>query len=114
MNDVPKLLVEWSSPWDEFRTAIRPALGKSPQSLAGEAPVGLFPYRGILISWVLEIGLLIAVIVLPAKLASLQPFEPPPKPKYDIIYYSGNELPKTEDVGGAEAGRSGRSRPASR
>ena len=109
MNDVPKLLVEWSSPWDEFRTAIRPALGKSPQSLAGEAPVGLFPYRGILISWVLEIGLLIAVIVLPAKLASLQPFEPPPKPKYDIIYYSGNELPKTEDVGGAEAGRSGRS-----
>jgi hypothetical protein len=108
VNDVPKLLVEWSSPWDEFRTAIRPALGKSPQSLAGEAPVGLFPYRGILISWVLEIGLLIAVIVLPAKLASLQPFEPPPKPKYDIIYYSGNELPKTEDVGGAEAGRSGR------
>jgi len=109
VNDAPKLLVEWSSPWDEFRTAIRPALGKSPQSLAGEAPVGLFPYRGILISWVLEIALLIAVIVLPAKLASLQPFEPPPKPKYDIIYYSGNELPKTEDVGGAEAGRSGRS-----
>ena len=31
-----------------------------------------------------------------------------PKPKYDIIYYTGNELPKTEDVGGAEAGRSGR------
>lgn len=109
MNDAPKLLVEWSSPWDEFCTAIRPALGKSPQSLAGEAPVGLFPYRGILISWVLEIALLVAVIVLPAKLASLQPFEPPPKPKYDIIYYSGNELPKTEDVGGAEAGRSGRS-----
>ena len=109
MNDAPKLLVEWSSPWDEFRTAIRPALGKSPQSLAGEAQVGLFPYRGILISWVLEIALLVAVIVLPAKLASMQPFEPPPKPKYDIIYYSGNELPRTEDVGGAEAGRSGRS-----
>ena len=38
----------------------------------------------------------------------MRPYEPPPKPKYDIIYYSGNELPKTEDVGGAEAGRSGR------
>jgi hypothetical protein len=39
----------------------------------------------------------------------MQPYEPPPKPKYDVIYYSGNELPRTEDVGGAEAGRSGRS-----
>ena len=44
----------------------------------------------------------------PAKLASLQPYGPPPKPKYDIIYYTGNELPRTEDVGGAQAGRSGR------
>ena len=109
MNDAPKLLVEWSSPWHEFLTAIRPALGRSPKRLAGEAQVGLFPYRGILISWVCEIALLIAVIVLPAKLASMQPYEPPPKPKYDIIYYSGNELPRTEDVGGAQAGRSGRS-----
>ena len=47
--------------------------------------------------------------MVPAKLASMQPYEPPPKPKYDIIYYSSNELPRTEDVGGAEAGRSGRS-----
>ena len=39
----------------------------------------------------------------------MRPYEPPPKPKYDIIYYSGNELPRTEDVGGAESGRSGRS-----
>jgi hypothetical protein len=109
VNDAPKLLVEWSSPWAEFLTAIRPALGRSPKALAGEAQVGLFPYRGILISWIFEILLLIAVIVVPAKLASLQPYEPPPKPKYDIIYYSGNELPRTEDVGGAQAGRSGRS-----
>jgi hypothetical protein len=39
----------------------------------------------------------------------MQPYEVPPKPKYDIIYYSSNELPRTEDVGGAQAGRSGRS-----
>ena len=79
-------------------------MGKSPKRLAGEAQVGLFPWWGILLSWALELLLLVAVIVVPAKLASMQPYEPPPKPKYDIIYYSGNELPRTEDVGGAEAG----------
>ncbi|MGH9547428.1 MAG: hypothetical protein ACRD23_19635 [Terriglobales bacterium] len=109
MNDAPNFLVEWPSRWDEFLTAIGPALGKSPQRLAGEAQTGLVPWWGMLLSCALELLLLVAVIVVPAKLASLQPYEPPPKPKYDIIYYSGNELPRTEDVGGAEAGRSGRS-----
>lgn len=109
MNDAPNFLVEWPSRWDEFLTAIGPAMGKSPKRLAGEAQVGLFPWWGILLSWAFELLLLVAVIVVPAKLASMQPYEPPPKPKYDVIYYSGNELPRTEDVGGAEAGRSGRS-----
>ena len=109
MNDAPNFLVEWPSRWNEFLTAIGPALGKSPKRLAGEARSGLFPWWGILLSWALELLLLVAVIVVPAKLASMQPYEPPPKPKYDIIYYSSNELPRTEDVGGAEAGRSGRS-----
>lgn len=109
MNDAPNFLVEWPSRWDEFLTAIGPAMGKSPKRLAGEAQVGLFPWWGILLSWALELLLLVAVIVVPAKLASMQPYEPPPKPKYDIIYYSSNELPRTEDVGGAESGRSGRS-----
>ena len=109
MNDAPKFLVEWPSRWDEFLTAVGPAMGKSPKRLAGEAQVGLFPWWGILLSWALELLLLVAAIVVPAKLASMQPYEVPPKPKYDIIYYSSNELPRTEDVGGAEAGRSGRS-----
>ncbi len=109
MNDAPNFLVEWPSRWDEFWTAIGPAMGKSPKRLAGEAQVGLFPWWGILLSWALELLLLVAVIVVPAKLASMQPYEAPPKPKYDIIYYSSNELPRTEDVGGAQAGRSGRS-----
>lgn len=109
MNDVPKFLVEWSSPWEEFRTAIGPALGRSPERLAGEAPTGLFPYRGILISWVLEAFLLIVAIIIPTKLASMRPSLPPPMPKYDVIYFSGDELPRTQDVGGAQSGRSGRS-----
>ncbi|MGC2247438.1 MAG: hypothetical protein WA609_12615 [Terriglobales bacterium] len=103
-----RLLVEWSSPWQEFKTALRPALARAPEALAGEAPVGIFPYRGILVSWVLECLLLIALIVIPARMASLQPFVPPPRPKWDVIYYSGDELPQTADRGGAEAGKSGR------
>lgn len=104
----PRLLVEWSSPWEEFKSAIRPALRKSPKRLAGEAPVGMFPYRGMLLSWVLECLLLIAVIVLPARIASLRPYAPPPLPKWDVIYYYGDELPRTQDNGGAPSGKSGR------
>jgi hypothetical protein len=104
----PRLLVEWASPWDEFRTALAPAFSKSPRHLAGEAPTGLFPYRGMLVSWICEAALLIALIVIPAKLASMRPYEPPPIPKYDVIYYSGDELPRTEDAGGAQTGRTGR------
>lgn len=106
-SEPPRLLVEWSSPWEEFKTALRPALSKSPKALAGEARTGIFPYRGILVSWALECLLLIAVIVLPEKIESLRPYQPPPLPKWDVIYYYGDELPQTQDRGGAEAGKSG-------
>jgi hypothetical protein len=107
VNDAPKLLVEWSSPWQEFVTAIRPALGRSGERLAGEARSGLFPYRGMMLSWVLEAALLILIIIVPARLARMRPYAPPALPKYDIIYFSGEELPRAEDAGGAQSGRSG-------
>lgn len=108
MNDEIKLLVEWSSPWDEFRTAIRPALARSGRPLAGEAHTGLFPYRQILGAWGLEILLFLGVLVIPGAV-SMRPFQAPPPQKYDVIYFSGNELPQTADSGGAQSGRSGRS-----
>jgi hypothetical protein len=106
--DPPRLLVEWSSPWDEFKSALRPALARSPKALAGEAPIGIFPYRGILLSWLLECLLLIAVIVLPERFVSLEIPPPPTRPQWDVIYYSGDELPQTQDRGGAQSGKSGR------
>ncbi len=106
--DPPRFLVEWSSPWDEFKTALRPALQRAPKALAGEAPVGIFPYRGILVAWLGECLLLIVVLILPGQLASLNPQELPPRPTWDVIYYSGDELPQTPDQGGAQAGKSGR------
>jgi len=102
MNDAPKLLVEWSSPWAEFVSAIRPALRRSRRPLAGEAHTGLFPYSGILVAWLLESALLLAGIILPERLASMRPYAPPPMPKYDVIYFSGDELPQPADAGGAQ------------
>jgi hypothetical protein len=107
VNDDLKLLVEWSNPWEEFRTAISPALSRSAAPLAGEAQTGLWPYRGMAATWVLEGLLLIAVIILPGKYEALHPSTPTPA-KYDVIYFSGDELPQTKDFGGAQAGKSGR------
>ncbi len=108
LHNEPKLLVEWSSPWEEFVTSIRPALARSPARLAGEAPHGIVPYRGMLTSWVVESLLLVAAIFLPARLARMRPYVPPQLPTYDVLYYSGDELPQTEDLAGAKAGGSGR------
>jgi hypothetical protein len=103
----PKLLVDWSSPWREFVTAIRPALVRSPARLAAEARTGIFPYHGMLSAWILEGMLLTAAVNLPDKLPSAQPYAPL-KLQYDILYYSPEELPRLEDVSGAQAGTSGR------
>jgi hypothetical protein len=108
MNGELKLLIEWSSPWQEFLSAIRPALGRSPEPLAGEARTGLVPYRGMFASWIVETALLALAIMLSETIGRLRPYEPPSMPKYDVIYFSGEELPRTEDAGGAAAGRSGR------
>src|SRR5436309_8681094 len=62
----------------------------------------------MLASWVLEAAVLVAVIALPERFAAMQPYQPPAMPKYDVIYYSGDELPRTEDLGGAQSGDTGR------
>ncbi len=109
MNGELKLLVEWSSPWEEFKTAIRPAFMRSPEHLAGEANVGLFPFRGMLTSWSIEIALFFLFLLISRGLDTMHPYQPPPPPKYDVIYFSGDELPRIADAGGAQSGRTGRS-----
>ncbi|HEY1800448.1 MAG TPA: hypothetical protein VGG46_05870 [Terriglobales bacterium] len=103
----PKFLIEWSSPWHEFRTAIRPALARSPRPLAGEAQTRLIPYRNLAVAWGIEALLVLAAIVLPSQLETLHPTAKKTA-NYDVIYFSGDELPHTEDAGGASAGRAGR------
>ena len=42
------------------------------------------------------------------EIAQLRPYAPPKVRPYEVIYYSGDELPRTEDLGGAQAGATGR------
>lgn len=108
LHDAPKLVVEWSSPWHEFVASIRPALGRSERRLAGEAPFGLVPLRVMIPSYLLEAFLIFAAIVVQVKIEQLRPYVAPRISSHDVIYYSGDELPRTEDLGGAQAGTTGR------
>jgi len=108
LQDEPKLLVEWSSPWREFVDSIGPALARSERRLAGEAPFGLIPLRIMVPSYLLEAFLIFAAIVVQVKIAELRPFVAPRFSSHDVIYYSGDELPRTEDLGGAQAAPTGR------
>jgi TonB family protein len=108
VHDEPKLLVEWTSPWREFIGSIGPALARSERRLAGEAPFGLIPLRIMVPSYLVEAFLIFAVIAIQVKVAELRPFVAPRFSRQDVIYYSGDELPRTEDLGGTEAAATGR------
>lgn len=104
-----KLLIEWSSPWHDFVTSIAPAFSRSERPLAGEISTSILPVRNLFLAWSAEILLVLAVVFLPTKLGLIHAYVPPPHPKWDVIYYSGKELPQTEDAGGAPAGSKGKS-----
>lgn len=104
----PRLLVDWSSPGHEFLSSIKPALSRSEARLAGEAPFGLIPLRIMIPSYVLEAFMILAAIFVQIKVEELRPYVAPRLPSHEVIYYTGDELPRTEDLGGAEAGTSGR------
>jgi hypothetical protein len=108
LHDAPKLLVEWSPRWQEFSTSIRPAFARSAPRLAGEAPHGIFPYRGMTASLFLEAFIIFVFMVLPHEIDRLRPYAPPRIQPDEVIYYSADELPRTEDLGGAQSGATGR------
>src|SRR5215831_2330542 len=103
----PRLLVDWSSRWQDFVGSIGPALARSEARLAGEAPFGLIPFRIMIPSYVLEAFLILSAIFVKVKIDELRPVVVPTLSSHDVIYYSGDELPRTQDLGGAESGRTG-------
>src|SRR5262249_25272804 len=66
------------------------------------------PYRNMLMVMAAEGFVIFAAIIIRAKVAELRPYIAPRIPAHDILYYSGDELPRTEDLGGAQNGVSGR------
>lgn len=108
LRDAPKFLVEWTSPWREFVTSLRPAFSRSEARLAGEAPFGLVPLRIMAPSYLLEAFLIFAAIVIHVKIQEMRPYVAPRLSSHDVIYYSGDELPRTSDLGGAQSGTTGR------
>jgi hypothetical protein len=108
LHDAPKLLVEWSPRWESFVTSIGPAFARSGARLAGEAPDTLMPYRGMLKSFSLQLFVLFVLIVLPHQIDKLRPYAAAKVHPFEVIYYSGDELPRTEDLGGAQSGATGR------
>jgi hypothetical protein len=108
LNEIPQLLVEWSSPWQEFVSAVGPALRRSPPKLNGETRPGLFPWRGILVVLLVEIAAAVATAVAhPGESTALAALEEQPR-SHDVIVFSANELPRTQDLGGAPAGSEGK------
>ena len=59
-------------------------------------------------SYVLEAFLIFAAIIIPVKLQQMRPYVAPRASGHDVIYYSGDELPRTEDLAGLQAGTTGR------
>ena len=108
LHTTPHLLVEWTSRWGAFVSSIKPALSRSEGRLAGEAPSGLIPLRIMIPSYILEAFLILSALVVKVKIDQLRPYVVAAISSHDVvIYYSGDELPRTADLGGAEAGRSG-------
>jgi hypothetical protein len=107
LHDAPKLLVEWSSRWEEFVTNFGPAFSRSGARLAGEAPDTLMPYWGMLVSFFMQLFVLFVLIVLPRQIDHLRPYAAPKVSPYEVLYYSGDELPRTQDLGGAQSGATG-------
>jgi hypothetical protein len=56
----------------------------------------------------LQAFLLFVLMVLPREIDRLRPYAPPRLQPDEVIYYSADELPRTEDLGGAQSGATGR------
>jgi hypothetical protein len=66
-------------------------------------------YRGMGTSFVLQAALTFLLLFLPPEIARLRPYAAPRPQPDEVIYYSADELPRTQDLSGAQSGATGRS-----
>jgi hypothetical protein len=60
------------------------------------------------LSFVLQAITVLFLMYVPAEIARMRPYAAPPLQPDEVIYYSPDELPRTEDLSGAESGATGR------
>src|SRR5512138_2775394 len=103
-----RLTVNWERRWPAFVSSVRPALTRTDKPLDAECPAGLFSRHGIGLSLAGHVGVIVILALLSARVLRGPDLGLQQAAKhYDVIYYSGDLLPQTEDAGGAEAGREG-------
>jgi TonB family protein len=86
-------------------------LADTQATLEGECQAGAAPGRSTAMSFVLHAVVVVFLAVVPARIihANEALLHLNPEAQYQVIYYSGHELPQMLDAGGAQAGKSGRS-----
>jgi hypothetical protein len=62
----------------------------------------------MLVTLAAEAFAIFVIIILPFEIAKMRPYAAPLPQSHDVIYYTGDELPRTEDLGGSESGKTGR------
>jgi len=73
-----------------------------------EAQAGLFPLRGMLFAFLLEVAALATVMAVPSGVLRPEAVQPSSQ-THDVIYFSADELPRTQDLAGGSAGQQGAS-----
>jgi TonB family protein len=71
-----------------------------------EAHAGLFPLRGMLFAFLLEVAALATAIAYPSGVFRPEAVQPSSQ-THDVIYFSADELPRTQDLAGGSAGQQG-------
>ncbi len=112
-GDPGKLYIQWEPKWEGFRAAIQPALGRSAQELEGECPLGMQSHRSLTWSVVLHAGAIVTMLLVSANIVRINRLRTATVSQstspYEVIYYSGEELPQMQDTGGAAEGKVGKS-----
>jgi len=105
-----RFLVAWEKRWPAFKAAVRPALSRSRPRLAFECPVGARRNATSYTSILLHVAAILVLVALPVQIHRMRErIYPIENHQYEVIYYSGEDLPQIFDLGGKAKGAAGTS-----
>jgi len=113
MTRAPRLAIAWEPRWQGFRTALKPAFGRSKSRLNGECSLSHRGARSTASSLLLHACVIILIVHIGKRTDPSRAVEPSLPENASIVYFSG-KLPAIQDAGGAHEGsawsRGGRAR----